>query len=59
MATENREQALNNGDIELVWTVKDGKHTIKLIESTDPEVTDPPTMVRVQTVKQTFEYTES
>ena len=58
MASENFNQSLNNKDWELTWEVKDGVHTIKLIESVDPELTNPPTMVRPQTTKKTFTYTE-
>ena len=58
MTTENRVQEVNNQDYRLVWTVANGVHTIKLIESTDPEVTTPPTMVRPQTTKVTFTHTE-
>ena len=56
MKSNNLKQFLYNTDFELVWTVKDGKHTIELIEH-KPSNNDL-ILVGEPVSRDTFTYTE-
>ena len=56
MKSNNLKQFLYNTDFELVWTVKDGKHTIELIEH-KPSNNDL-ILVGEPVSRDTFSYTE-
>ena len=56
MASNNLTQFLYNADFELQWIVKDGEHTIKLIEHLPNG--NPSKMVGESEDRDTFTYTE-